>query len=44
MDYRVKQAYVMSNAKDIKQDGYLTYLPIYFTMFIKENPPKEVIL
>lgn len=43
-DYRVKQAYVLSNAKVIKQDGCLTYLPIYFTMFIKENPPKEVIL
>lgn len=43
-DYRVKQAFVLSNAREIKQDGYLTYLPIYFTMFIKENPPKEVIL
>ena len=43
-DYRVKQAYVLSNAKAIKQDGCLTYLPVYFTMFIKENPPEEVIL
>ena len=43
-DYRVRQAYVLSNARELKQDGYLTYLPIYFTMFIKDNPPEEVIL
>ena len=43
-NYRVQQAYVLSNAKEIRQEGYVTYLPIYFAMFIKENPPKEVIL
>ena len=35
---------VLSNAKEISQEGYVTYLPIYYVMFIKENPPKEVIL
>ena len=43
-NYRVQQAYVLSNAKEIRQEGYVTYMPIYFAMFIKENPPKEVIL
>lgn len=43
-NYRVKQAFVLSNAREIRQEGYVTYLPIYFTMFIRENPPKEVIL
>lgn len=43
-NYRVKQAFVLSNAQEIRQEGYITYLPIYFTMFIRENPPKEVIL
>lgn len=43
-NYRVKQAFVLSNAQEIRQEGYVTYLPIYFEMFIKENPPKEVIL
>ena len=42
--YRVHHAYVLSNAKEIRQEGYVTYLPIYYVMFIKENPPKEVIL
>lgn len=43
-NYRVKQAFVLSNAQEIRQEGYITYLPIYFTMFIRENPPEEVIL
>ena len=43
-NYRVKQAYVLSNAQDIRQEGFITYLPVYFTMFVKENPPEEVIL
>lgn len=43
-NYRVKQAYVLSNAQEIRQEGFITYLPVYFTMFIKENPPEEVIL
>ena len=43
-NYRVKQAFVLSNAQEIRQEGYVTYLPVYFAMFIRENPPKEVIL
>lgn len=43
-DYRVRQAYVLSNAREISQRGCLTYLPVYFSMFIKENPPEKVIL
>ena len=43
-DYRVKQAYVLSNARDIKQNGFITYAPIYFIMFIRENPPAEILL
>lgn len=43
-DYRVKQAYVLSNARDIKQNGFITYAPIYFITFIRENPPAEILL
>ena len=42
--YRVKQAYVLSNAREILQDGPVTYLPVYFTMFIQKIPPKEMLL
>lgn len=42
--YRVKRAYVLSNAREIKQDGVITYIPVYFSMFISEDAPTEVLL
>ena len=43
-NYKVKRAFVLSNTREIQQMGTLTYLPIYFVMFIKENSPEEVLL
>lgn len=33
-DYNVKKAFVLSNNREIKIDGKITYLPIYFILFI----------
>lgn len=33
-DYHIKKAYVVSNARDIKVNGKITYLPIYYVMFL----------
>lgn len=33
-DYNVKKAYVLSNQREIKVDGKITYLPIYYVMFL----------
>lgn len=33
-DYRIKQAFVVSNERLIKTDGKITYLPIYYVMFL----------
>lgn len=33
-DYRVKKAYVLSNAREVKIDGKIVYLPIYYAAFI----------
>lgn len=33
-DYNVKKAYVLSNNREIKTDGKIIYLPIYYIMFI----------
>ena len=33
-DYRVKKAYVLSNAREIRTNGRITYLPIYDVMFL----------
>ena len=33
-EYNIKEAYVLSNAPDVKQKDNITYLPIYYIMFI----------
>ncbi len=44
-DYHIEQAFVMSNEREVKQNGKVTYLPIYYVMFfIPSTPPTEVLL
>ena len=33
-DYAVKKAHVLSNEREVKQKGNITYLPIYYVMFL----------
>lgn len=33
-DYHVKQAYVFSNEREVKNKGVIVYLPIYYVMFL----------
>ncbi len=33
-DYHVKKALVLSNEREVKVDGKITYMPIYYTMFL----------
>lgn len=44
-DYHIEQAFVLSNEREVKQNGKVTYLPIYYVMFfIPSTPPTEVLL
>jgi predicted AAA+ superfamily ATPase len=44
-DYNIKQAFVLSNEREIVQNEKVTYLPIYYVMFfVPSTPPAEVIL
>lgn len=36
-DYNIKKAYVLSNAREITHKGKITYLPIYYIMFFKQD-------
>lgn len=36
-DYNIKKAYVLSNSREIKTKGKITYIPIYNIMFIKNQ-------
>ena len=44
-DYNIKQAFVLSNEREIVQNEKVAYLPIYYVMFfVPSTPPSEVIL
>ena len=44
-DYNIRQAYVLSNERTVSRRGKITYMPIYFAMFLRPStPPKEVLL
>lgn len=44
-DYNIKQAFVLSNEREVRKKGQVTYLPVYYAMFfVSSTPPKDVIL
>lgn len=44
-DYNIQEAIVLSNEREIRQQGKIAYLPIYFAMFLQPStPPVQVIL
>lgn len=40
-DYHIKKAFVVSNERNIKQNGKITYLPIYYIMFFNADSSSE---
>lgn len=36
-DYNVKEAFVLCNSGEVRQEGRITYLPVYFVMFLDGN-------
>lgn len=40
-EYHIQKAYVLSNERIIKCKGKITYIPIYFIMFIQNRPLDE---
>lgn len=40
-EYHIKHAYVFSNERKVYQKGNITYLPIYYIMFIQNVPSEE---
>ena len=44
-DYNIQEAIVLSNEREIRQQGKIAYLPTYFAMFLQPStPPDQVIL
>jgi predicted AAA+ superfamily ATPase len=40
-DYNIQAATVISNEREIRQDGKITYMPVYLVMFMAADAPKE---
>lgn len=36
-DYNIKKGYVLSNEREVRQKNKITYMPIYFVMFLKQT-------
>ena len=43
-DYNVKEAYVLCNGREILQEGAITYLPVYYVMFLVPSTPPDTVL
>ena len=41
-EYRIEKAVVISNEREITQDGKVLYLPVYFTMFMQAKQAAEM--
>ena len=40
-DYNIQAATVISNEREIRQDGKITYMPVYLVMFMAVDAPQE---
>ena len=43
-DYNIQEAIVLSNEREIRQSGKITYLPIYFAMFLRPSTPPDNVM
>ena len=43
-DYKIKRGIVLSNERIVHSKGIITYLPIYFVMFIERHVPEAIML
>lgn len=43
-DYKIKRGIVLSNERMVHSKGIITYLPIYYVMFLEHRVPKQLLL
>ena len=41
-DYNITSGLVLSNSREIKTDSGITYMPIYYVMFLNANEVEDV--
>lgn len=43
-DYNIGRGFVLSNSREVESEGKITYLPIYYCMFLNGNPTDSEII
>lgn len=45
-DYRMEKGVVLSNAREVREDGKILYMPVYYVMFldVKGSREEEILL
>lgn len=43
-DYKIKKGIVLSNEREVYSKGIITYLPIYYVMFLEHRVPEQLVL
>ena len=43
-EYNIQEALVLSNEREVRQQGKVTYLPIYYAMFLRPSTPPDQVL
>ena len=43
-DYHIQNALVLDNKREVRQYGKVTYMPVYFVMFLRPSTPDAVII
>ena len=43
-DYHIQNALVLDNIREVRQDGKITYMPVYYVMFLRPSTPDTVLI
>ena len=43
-DYHIRNALVLDNIREVRQDGKITYMPVYYVMFLRPSTPDIVLI
>lgn len=43
-DYKIKRGIVLSNEREVRSKGIITYLPIYYVMFLEHRIPEQLVI
>ena len=43
-DYHIRNALVLDNNREVRQDGKITHMPVYYVMFLRPSTPDTILI